>query len=139
MQYTILPDHNPSAEDESVLMRGLSSHAWIAREQDLMQGFAFFIRDENGKVVGGVKGSTFYGCLYTDLLWVHNDLRGQSWGTQLMALAETIGRERNCTFATVNTMDWEALPFYQKLGYQVEFIREGFRHNSKLYFLRKTI
>lgn len=104
-----------------------------------MQGFAFFIRDENGKVVGGVKGSTFYGCLYTDLLWVHNDLRGQSWGTQLMALAETIGRERNCTFATVNTMDWEALPFYQKLGYQVEFIREGFRHNSKLYFLRKTI
>ena len=33
---------------------------------------------------------------------------------------------RGCTFATVNTMDWEALPFYQKLGYEVECIRDGF-------------
>jgi hypothetical protein len=36
-------------------------------------------------------------------------------------------------------MDWEALPFYQKLGYEVEFTREGFQKNSKMYFLRKEL
>lgn len=36
-------------------------------------------------------------------------------------------------------MDWEALPFYQKLGYSVEFIREGYDSDSKFYFLRKPI
>lgn len=53
--------------------------------------------------------------------------------------SEKIARERKCTFATVNTMDWEALPFYQKLGYSIEFVREGYDKASKMYLLRKEL
>jgi len=42
-------------------------------------------------------------------------------------------------FATVNTMDWEALSFYQKLGYNIEFTREGFEKDSKMFMLRKKL
>jgi hypothetical protein len=30
------------------------------------------------------------------------------------------GKRKGMSIATVNTMDWEALGFYQKLGYQIE-------------------
>lgn len=33
-----------------------------------------------------------------------------------MQEAEKIGKEKEARFVTVNTMDWEVLPFYQKLG-----------------------
>ncbi len=137
--FTIMADPKPSEEDSGILLKGLNVHAWLARRQDLMESWAFFVRNESGKVVAGAKGITFYGCLYTDLLWVDSALRGQGWGSKLMASAEDCGRQRGCTFATVNTMDWEALPFYQKLGYTIEFVREGFRFNSRLFFLRKAL
>lgn len=56
-----------------------------------------------------------------------------------MLEAEKIGRERLCTFAAVDTMDWEALPFYEKLGYSVEFVRKGFENESKMFMLRKNL
>lgn len=34
-------------------------------------------------------------------------------------------------------MDWEALGFYQKLGFIIEFERRGFLKDSVFYFLRK--
>ena len=39
----------------------------------------------------------------------------------------------------LTTMDWEALPFYQKLGYQIEYVREGYEKDSKMFVLRKTL
>jgi ribosomal protein S18 acetylase RimI-like enzyme len=39
----------------------------------------------------------------------------------------------------VNTMDWEAKPFYESLGYTVEFERKGYDLNSIAYFLRKNL
>jgi hypothetical protein len=36
-------------------------------------------------------------------------------------------------------MGWEALPFYQKLGYSIEFVREGFEKESKMYMLRREL
>jgi len=62
----------------------------------------------------------------------------KGWGTKLMHEAENIGRKHGVCFVTVNTMDWEALSFYQKLGYYVEFVRDGYDKNSKMFFLRKN-
>ncbi len=39
----------------------------------------------------------------------------------------------------IEAMDWEALPFYQKLGYSIEFVREGYNRASKMYMLRKKL
>ncbi len=74
-----------------------------------------------------------------DSLWIDQTLRHQGWGTKLMHEAEKMGREHGASFVTLNTMDWEALPFYQKLGYTTEFIREGYEKNSKMFMLRKNL
>jgi ribosomal protein S18 acetylase RimI-like enzyme len=101
--------------------------------------FAFFIRDESGKVIGGCGGDNMYGGLYVGQLWVAESLRGQGYGTQLMQKAETLAKESKCNFIAVNTFDWEALDFYKNLGFYVEFERKGFDKNSVFYFLRKDL
>ncbi len=80
-----------------------------------------------------------FGCLHVDTLWLKAELRHQGLGTKLMNECEKVGRKSKCTFATVFTMDWEALTFYQKLGYQIEFVREGYEKDSKMYLLRKDL
>lgn len=99
--------------------------------------FAFFIRDEDGKIVGGCAGDNMYGQLFVGQLWVTEKLRGKGYGTKLMESAEKFAKENGCKFMSVNTMDWEALDFYKKLGFRVEFERHGFDKDSIFYFLRK--
>jgi len=53
--------------------------------------------------------------------------------------AESLAKKSHCHFIAVNTFDWEALDFYKKLGFYVEFERKGFDKNSIFYFLRKNL
>lgn len=124
---------------EDVLFRGISEDAFNAKELSPMRPFSIFIKDQKQTVLGGISGTTFYGSLYVDSLWVDRSLRGQGWGTKLMHEAEKSAKKRGATFATLNTMDWEALPFYEKLGYSIEFTREGYEKNSKMFLLRKAL
>lgn len=128
-----------SAALGSLLFEGVCEEAKQAKGMSRMASFGLSLLDEADKIVGGAQGVIYYGCLYVDMLWVDKRLRSQGWGAKLMAEAEMIGRNQHCTFATVNTMDWEALPFYQKIGYEIEFIRKGYEKESKLYMLRKPL
>jgi ribosomal protein S18 acetylase RimI-like enzyme len=56
-----------------------------------------------------------------------------------MQKAETLAKQSGCRFIAVNTFDWEALEFYKKLGFYVEFERKGFDKNSTFCFLRKDL
>lgn len=80
-----------------------------------------------------------YGCLHVDTLWVSKDFRGQNYGIFLMSKAENLARERNCKFMTLNTADWQTKPFYEKLGFKLEFVRSGYDKDSEAYYLRKDL
>lgn len=139
MTYKIVYEKNPHADDIQVLGDGTIEYAIQQRGHKPMEFFAFFIRDANNKILGGCNGCNLYGCLYIDQLWVTESLRGQGYGIKLMQAAEKFGQEQGCGFATVNTFDWEALDFYKKQGFQVEFERHGFNKGSVFYFLRKEL
>ncbi|MFN7709685.1 MAG: GNAT family N-acetyltransferase [Holosporales bacterium] len=126
----------PSPEILERISQGVTDYAQEMRGLPPIEPFAIPLEDENGKLVGGCHGITYYGCIYMDALWIGESHRHQGWGRQLVQQMEAYGVRKGCTFATVNTMDWEALPFYEKLGYTIEFVRGGYPKNSKLYFLR---
>lgn len=126
-------------EEEQVLNDGISDEAALKKNMERINPFGIFIKDAKGNVLGGASCFIFYGSLYVDMLWLKEELRHQGLGKKLMMVAEKVGREKQCTFATLNTMDWEALPFYQKLGYAIEFVREGYANQSRMYMLRKKL
>ena len=137
--YRLEPHDSIPEEYEEILFHGISADALEAKELPPIRPFSVFLKDREQNVLGGVTGVSFYGSLYVDMLWVDIALRRQGWGTKLMKEAEKIGRERGARFVTLNTMDWEARPFYENLGYSVEFTREGYDQLSKMFMLRKTL
>ncbi len=137
--YKLSYESNPSNVDIAILGKGLSENAALKKGHKAVELFVFFIRDEKNEIVGGCNGCNLYGCLVIDQLWLSEPLRGQGYGTQLVRAAEAWGKEHHCVFAAVNTMDWEALEFYKKFGYQIEFERRGFLNESVFYFLRKDL
>ena len=143
MPYKLFYEKKPRIKDVNKLAQGLAGYADVMRGHGPIQSFAFFIRNNRykikGKVKGGCHGCLYYGCLYVDQLWVDEEIRHQGYGRRLIQAAENWAKGQGCLFSTVNTMDWEALGFYKKLGYFVEFERYGYLKNSAFYFLRKNI
>lgn len=139
MHYQITYECNPKSEEIQILNDGISEQAKAKKGMRQLDFFAFFIRDGNQKILGGCAGDNMYGCLYVGQLWVDQQIRGKGFGTQLMKNAEELAIKSGCHFIAVNTFDWEALDFYKKLGFFVEFERKGFDKNSIFYFLRKNL
>ena len=70
---------------------------------------------------------------------VHEDYRRQGIGQQLIEHALKFGKEQGCKVAFVATMSLQAPEFYKKLGFEIEFKREGYAYDTSLYYLRKDL
>jgi GNAT superfamily N-acetyltransferase len=95
--------------------------------------------DGNGHIVAGLLGGTYWGWLHVSILWVAEGHRRGGLGRQLMAEAEAMARDRGCGHAHVDTMSFQALPFYQKLGYEICGVVDDIPVGHKKYHLAKTL
>jgi ribosomal protein S18 acetylase RimI-like enzyme len=125
-------------EPELQLLKGINDFGIEQKKMPPIELFGVFIKDAKGTQLGGLSGWFYYGCMHIDMFWLNPSCRHAGWGVKLMNEAEKRARTRGCTFSTVETMDWEAPPFYEKLGYFVEFIRKGYHNNSTMYLMRKN-
>lgn len=139
MNYPIEYTPTPNSHDVEFLVSGTSQEAFAKKGFDPIEPFAFFIRDENQAVLGGLHGYIYYGCLYIDQLYLAPSIREQGYGSHLIQKAEELARSKNCNFITVTTMDWEARKFYEKLGYTVFYLITGYHKGSSMYCLRKDL
>lgn len=122
---------------EMMLLDGINLYGKERKGMPNIQLFGLFLKEFTGQELGGLSGMFCYGCMHIDMLWIDENARGNGWGKKIMEEAEERAKERSCSFSTLETMDWEALPFYQKLGYTIEYIRHGYQNNSTMYLLRK--
>lgn len=78
------------------------------------------IKAKDGSIMGGLSANIFYlrACCYINWLWVKEELRGQGYGTQLMAASESKAKSEGCRTIFVDTCSYQAPGFYIKLGYQ---------------------
>ncbi len=75
--------------------------------------------DDAGLVSGGLWGCTNFQWLHVQMLFVPEARRGQGIGAALMRSAEAEARARACRGAFVDTFSFQAVSFYQKLGYSL--------------------
>jgi GNAT superfamily N-acetyltransferase len=78
---------------------------------------ALSVRDDAGKVVGGLIGEFRLDWLYVDWLWVDDSRRGKGHGAALMALAEQEARKAGKTHVFLTTWSFQAPDFYKSQGY----------------------
>jgi uncharacterized protein YyaL (SSP411 family)/ribosomal protein S18 acetylase RimI-like enzyme len=136
---SITHSDQPSADDVASVSRILNSnnqrfgHTWASSPLSVV------MKDSDGNVVGGLIGSTNWGWLHVDLLAVDESLRGSGYGAKLLATAESIARERGCTFAYLDTFSFQAQSFYEKYGYVVWGRLDDFPTGASRIFLKKTL
>ncbi len=81
--------------------------------------FAVFARNEHGEIVGGIRANAYWNYCIIELLWLSEEVRGSGVGSQLMAQAELYANEKGFRYIRTESVDFQAKPFYEKLGYRV--------------------
>jgi GNAT superfamily N-acetyltransferase len=97
------------------------------------------VHDESGAVIGGLWGRTAFGWLFVELLFVPEGLRGRGIGAELMSRAESEAILRACHSAWLDTFEFQARGFYERLGYtcfgEINDYPQGFAR----YFMKKQL
>ena len=139
--YTITLEETPSPADAQFVRAQLTAFNLAWTPDDQLRPLLILVRDAGGRIVAGLVGGTYWGWLYTEILWVEEGLRGQGYGQSLLAAAEAEAVRRGCRSAHLDTMDFQALRFYEKQGYSVfaelEDIPAGSGHRR--YSLKKRL
>jgi GNAT superfamily N-acetyltransferase len=136
--YKLVIEDCASEDAISVILEGLHQHAEARGFPHRSLPLTVYLRDQTDEIVGGLHGDMLYGWLYVSLFWVAEALRGQGAGRYLIESAETAALERGCKHAYLNTYSFQALGFYQALGYEIFGELDDFPEGQKRYFLRKT-
>lgn len=128
----------PNEQDDAFIASQLRAYnaPFTVRDFKLLRVFA---RDANGSIIGGLLADTYWQYLEVHKLWVSEAHRNAGHASRLMNAAEDEARLRGCKHAFLDTFSFQALGFYQKLGYR-EFGRlEAFSGKHERYYLHKTL
>ena len=126
-------------DDQNALLTGLRAYNFPFLKTSNFGDLAVYWRNEHNEIQGGLIGKIKGKWLCIEFLWMHESLRKGGYGTNLIQAAEQTARERGCLHALVDTLSFQALPFYQKNGYQLQLTLENFpEQGAARHYLSKT-
>ena len=100
---------------------------------------AILVKDHANTVVGGLWGHTGYEWLFTQLLVVPSGLRGRGIGAEIMQLAEREAVQRGCRGAWLDTFEFQARGFYERIGYKCFGELPNYPKGFSRYFMQKAL
>ncbi len=116
---------------------GFKRHSLEVMGKDGLGEPLAFVALEEDDYIGAVVAQYFWGALHIKYVWVEASYRKQQIGKRLLAEALHYGQRQNCCFAFVETMSFQALEFYQKQGFVLEFTRKGYAEGLSLHYLKR--
>lgn len=101
--------------------------------------FAFIAKEED-KFVGLINGHSVYNEIHISELIVLEEYRNKHIGSMLIKAVEDYFKDKEFENINLTTYGFQALEFYKKCGYEIEFIRKN-KENSTLdkYFMIKYL
>lgn len=133
-----LNDH-PEIDDLRLLIDGVRSFNRTITGNERTRTVAVFLRDEQGRIVGGVQGDLWGRSMHIAVLWVDENYRGLGHGAKLMKAIEDYAAAHGHPLVYVETTSFQARPFYEGLGYQVFGELPGISEGHTMYFLKKEL
>ncbi len=95
------------------------------------------IAEEDGVLVAGLSGSTSWGWLYVQWLWVDEARRGEGLAGAMLERAEAEARARGCKGANIDCFNPVARRTYERQGYVVFGEIPDFVAGRSRWFLSK--
>ena len=99
--------------------------------------FAFAAK-EQGEVVGAVTGFCSVSEVHISELGVKEGWRGKGIGGRLIRAVEDDFQDAGLSHISLTTYEYQAPSFYQKLGFELEFVRRDRKNEkwNKYYFVK---
>ena len=121
------------------IKRGLMTFNVEQAGPENYQELAIAARDVSGRLVGGLYGNTAWRWLFVDLLWVDTPFRRQGLGRRLLRAGEAAARGRGCIRVYLDTIDFQARPFYEREGYTVFGTQDDYPPGHRRFYLAKAL
>jgi GNAT superfamily N-acetyltransferase len=129
----------PSEADRDAVVAPLRAYNIRHGGDPDIRPVAVLLTDEDGRHVGGLWGRSSYGWLHIELLAVPEEYRGRQYGRALMQAAEKIARTRDHVGMWLDTFEFQARGFYEKLGFELFGELEDHPVGQSHFFLRKRL
>jgi GNAT superfamily N-acetyltransferase len=140
MQFEIIVANDPPPAEREAILDPLKAYNEAHGGPANYGTLAVLLRDvQSSETIGGLWGRSAYDWLHIELLFVPEQLRGEGLGTRLVRQAEAIARERGHIGIWVDTHDFQAPGFYQKLGYEVFGVVPDHPRGQRHFFLHKRL
>jgi GNAT superfamily N-acetyltransferase len=132
-----ITDHRGENPYRKILVRELVGYNEQKGHPGNWQPVGFYALDMDGQLVGGIQGNFEWDWLHITHLWVRDSGRGL--GRQLMESAERFAKEQRKKGLFLDTLEFQARPFYEKLGFSVMGTIENAAGSNTRYFMSKHI
>ena len=131
--------NNPEPSLIAYLDNKIAEFNWANWEVSERLPLAVQIKNDQGEVIAGAAGRTFGDWLLINTLWVADELRGQNVGTEILKEIEAAAKKRGCNKCLLDTLNFQAMPFYEKHGYQTQWIQQDYPKTGCKYFMLKDL
>ena len=136
---TLNLDECPFADDLRQILDGVRTYNRAAVGHERPRAVACFLRDNDGRIVGGAHGDLWGRSVHIAAMWVAESERGKGHGSALLRALEDYAATRGHMLAYLETTSFQARPFYESLGYRVFGELVGIAEGCTLFFLRKDL
>lgn len=139
----IVVDLTPHRDDHDLIETHLTAFNHGQRLQEKKTAgfseFAVLLKDDDKQTVGGIWAQIYANWMMVELLYVPEAERGARLGEKLMHAAERQAKSLKLTGMWLTTYAFQALGFYQKLGFETFGEIEDFPPGSSCSFMRKYL
>jgi len=128
-----------SEEDQETFHEGLHRHV-VAHVGDGYKGIRIklVIRDQGGELIGGLSAWSTLRNLIFECVWIEEKFRKKGLGRMLVMEMERIARENGCVASQAYCFSFQAPEFFEKIGYKVLGISDGYPPPvNELYLIKK--
>ena len=137
IRITVEPDASPA--DIQAVEAGLRGFNTLVIGPPNQRPVRIFLRQADGEIAGGLLGEIRWRWLYVAKLWVAESVRGQGYGSKLITAAESHARKEGCVGISLDTFEYQARPFYEKLGFELFGTLEGYPPGYRQFYLAKRL
>ena len=106
---------NPTEDEMKIVQKGLEDYDRKHPYGDLdvpSNDINLVLKDNEGKIVGGIITSMKAGVMYLEVLWIDEKYRGMGYGKNLVFEAERTGKQKGYSAAQTWTFSFQGPDFY---------------------------
>jgi GNAT superfamily N-acetyltransferase len=137
--FELVLDRDPRPDDVQYLEDRIYEFNSAATGLTDGEWLSILMRDDDDRIVAGLCGNTWGGCLEIRQLWVDEAQRRQGFGSRLLRAAEEEALRRGCAWILLATFSFQAPAFYARHGFEVVAVIDDHPRGHQNLLLRKPL